>query len=147
MNKEKTIIFIGSFEYHEKLNFKTPAPAEIAGNIRQYCNELKYRLNNQIEDEYIKADTQLIVDGIRTDLTDPDAFASQAEQLADEMPRKKDCTFAKADTDTRFVVAADFRRFSSEEAALLENDFISRNSDILWLKFEQNGTIPKNYKD
>ncbi len=82
------------------------------------------------------------------------------KKLADEMPRKKNGTFAKnkilriasagivkdpceileifakADTDTSFVVAADFRRFSSEEVALLENDFISRNSDILGLKFE-----------
>lgn len=82
------------------------------------------------------------------------------KKLADEMPRKKDGTFAKnkilriasagivqdpceileifakADTDTSFVVAADFRRFSSEEVALIENDFISRNSEILELKFE-----------
>ena len=82
------------------------------------------------------------------------------KKLADEMPRKKDGTFAKnkilriasagivqdpceileifakADTDTSFVVAADFRRFSSEEVALIENDFISRNSEILGLKFE-----------
>ena len=47
---------MGSFEYHEKLIFKPPAPEEIAGNVRSYCNELIYRLNNQVEDEYIKAD-------------------------------------------------------------------------------------------
>ena len=45
-----------SFEYHKKLIFKPPAPAEITGNVRSYCNELIYRLNNQVEDEYIKAD-------------------------------------------------------------------------------------------
>ena len=80
---------MGSFEYHEKLIFKPPAPEEIAGNVRSYCNELIYRLNNQVEDEYIKADTQLIVDGIRTDLTDPYAFASSSEKLKDAVSDKK----------------------------------------------------------
>ncbi|MEE1136968.1 MAG: leucine-rich repeat domain-containing protein [Acutalibacteraceae bacterium] len=82
------------------------------------------------------------------------------KKLVDEMPRKKDGTFAKnkilriassrivqfpcdileifakADTDTSFAVTAEFRKFSSEEVALLEFDFISRNSNILGLKFE-----------
>ena len=48
---------MGSFEYHEKLIFKPPEPEEIAANVRSYCNKLIYRLNNQVEDEYIKADT------------------------------------------------------------------------------------------
>lgn len=82
------------------------------------------------------------------------------EKLAEEMPKKKDGSFAKnkilriassgiaqypceileifakADGDDSFVVTADFRKFSHEEVALLENDFISRNSNILGLKFE-----------
>jgi hypothetical protein len=82
------------------------------------------------------------------------------KKLVDEMPRKKDGTFAKnkilriassrivqfpcdileifakADTDTSFAVTAEFRKFSSEEVALLEFDFISRNSNILGLQFE-----------
>lgn len=82
------------------------------------------------------------------------------EKLTEEMPKKKDGSFAKnkvlriassriaqypceileifakADADDSFVVTADFRKFSHEEVALLENDFISRNSNILGLKFE-----------
>ncbi len=82
------------------------------------------------------------------------------KKLVDEMPRKKDGTFAKnkilriassritkspcdileifakADTDTSFAVTAEFRKFSSEEVSLLEIDFISRNSNILGLQFE-----------
>lgn len=82
------------------------------------------------------------------------------EKISEEMPKKKDGSFAKnkilriassgiaqypceileifakADGDDSFVVTADFRKFSHEEVALLENDFISRNSNILGLKFE-----------
>ncbi len=69
MNKDmRDFVLMGSSGYHEKLIFKTPAPAEIAGNVRSYCNELVYRINNQAEDEDIKADAYLIVDGIRTDI-------------------------------------------------------------------------------
>lgn len=82
------------------------------------------------------------------------------EKLVEEMPKKKDGSFAKnkifriassritrypceileifakADTDDSFVVTADFRKFSHEEVVLLENDFITRNSNILDLKLE-----------
>lgn len=82
------------------------------------------------------------------------------KKLTDEMPKKKDGTLAKnkilriassrivmapreileivakADTDTSFTVSLEFRKFSTEEVTLLENDFISRNSNILGLKFE-----------
>ena len=84
MNTEKEIlVFMGASEYHERLTFTERIPVEAMLNIQSYCNELVNRLNNQAEDEDIKADAYLIVDGVRADLTDADAFLSLAEKLCD----------------------------------------------------------------
>lgn len=84
MNPEKEIIVLmGTSEYHEKLTFTERVPTEAMLNIQSYCKELVNRLNNQAEDEDIKADAYLIVDGVRADITDADAFLSAAEKLWD----------------------------------------------------------------
>ena len=84
MNTEKEIlVFMGTSEYHERLTFKERVPTEAMLNIQSYCKELVDRLNNQAEDEDIKADAYLIVDGVRADITDADAFLLFAEKLWD----------------------------------------------------------------
>ena len=82
MNTEKTIFVIkGSSEFHERLTFTNPVPTETAHNIKSYCNELVTRINNHEEDEDIRADAYLIVDGVRTDITKAEAFLSAAEKI------------------------------------------------------------------
>lgn len=84
MNTEKeTVVLMGSSEFHERLIFTKPVPTETMLNIQSYCDELVTRLNNPAEDEDIKADAYLIVDGVRADITDADAFLSLAEKLWD----------------------------------------------------------------
>lgn len=84
MNTEKTIFVIkGSSEFHERLTFTNPVPTETAHNIQSYCNELVTRINNHEEDEDIRADAYLIVDGVRTDITEADAFIAAAEKIHD----------------------------------------------------------------
>lgn len=84
MNTEKEIIVLmGSSEYHERLTFTKPAPAETVLAINFYCDELVNRAGNPAEDEDIKASAYLIVDGIRTDLTDSQAFLASAGKLSD----------------------------------------------------------------
>lgn len=84
MITEKTIFVIkGSSEFHERLTFTNPVPTETAHNIQSYCNELVTRINNHEEDEDIRADAYLIIDGIRTDITEADAFIAAAEKIHD----------------------------------------------------------------
>lgn len=84
MNTEKeTVVLMGSSEFHERLIFTERIPTETMLNIQSYCDELVTRLNNPAEDEDIKADAYLIVDGVRADITDADAFLSLAEKLWD----------------------------------------------------------------
>lgn len=84
MNTEKeTVVFMGSSEFHERLIFTERVPTETMLNIQSYCDELVTRLNNPAENEDIKADAYLIVDGVRADITDADAFLSLAEKLWD----------------------------------------------------------------
>lgn len=84
MNTEKeTVVFMGSSEFHERLIFTERIPTETMLNIQSYCDELVTRLNNPAENEDIKADAYLIVDGVRADITDADAFLSLAEKLWD----------------------------------------------------------------
>lgn len=84
MNTEKeAVVFMGSSEFHERLIFTERVPTETMLNIQSYCDELVTRLNNPAENEDIKADAYLIVDGVRADITDADAFLSLAEKLWD----------------------------------------------------------------
>lgn len=84
MNTEKTIFVIkGSSEFHERLTFTNPVPTETAHNIQSYCNELVTRINNHEKDEDIRADAYLIVDGVRTDITEAVAFIAAAEKIHD----------------------------------------------------------------
>lgn len=84
MNTEKeNVVLMGSSEFHERLIFTKRMPTETMLNIQSYCDELVTRLNNPAEDEDIKADAYLIVDGVRADITDADAFLSLAEKLWD----------------------------------------------------------------
>lgn len=84
MNTEKeTVVFMGSSEFHERLIFTERVPTETVLNIQSYCDELVTRLNNPAENEDIKADAYLIVEGVRADITDADAFLSLAEKLCD----------------------------------------------------------------
>lgn len=81
-------------------------------------------------------------------------------QIADEMPKKKDGTFvvnrimriassrivkepdkmlqifAKAESGTTLVVFADYRTFSQEEVMLFEEDFICRHPDVMGLNLD-----------
>ena len=83
IKSNETFTIMGTSEFHEKLTFVKPAPAEIINNIQSYCNDLVCRLNNQTEDENIKVDSYLVVDGIRADITDTNAFIEASEKLGD----------------------------------------------------------------
>ena len=123
--------------------------------FRYAAPEIDYIHAPSLDDESLKR-RYLIMGYIAEKLLDKAVI----EKLVEEMPKKKDGSFAKnkvlriassriaqypceileifakADGDDSFVVTADFRKFSHEEVALLEIDFITRNSNILGLKFE-----------
>ncbi len=101
MNTEKNVIVLyGSSEFHERLTFTKPAPAEIADNVASYCDELVYRINNCRDEEEFRINAYITVNGIRTDISDEKAFVAAAKALRNAENFEFD-----ADLDVHYISA------------------------------------------
>lgn len=101
MNTEKNVIVLyGSSEFHERLTFTKPAPAEIADNVASYCDELVYRINNCRDEEELRINAYITVNGIRTDISDEKAFVAAAKALRNAENFEFD-----ADLDVHYISA------------------------------------------